>query len=148
MRRKNENEITYGYVCDNMPGIKYFENILTWNIDGSVGKAFFRRGRFTLSEKVIPLILKNRWKGKIDYLYVKYILEKKAVEKGFAFVNKAGKTRIRNIEIEIPAVEKNEVLIPYILEQKRLAKEYERAYKIKSNILNEIQKIYSTSVEI
>lgn len=32
-----ENEVSYGYVADNLPGIKYFNDCLTWNIDGSIG---------------------------------------------------------------------------------------------------------------
>jgi len=79
---KNPTFVNYGYVKDNLSNVKYFKDCLTWNIDGSVGKAFFRKGCFSLSEKVIPLILKNKWNGYIDPIYVKYVLEKKAVEKG------------------------------------------------------------------
>jgi len=145
---KNPDDISYGYVKDNLPYVKYFKDILTWNIDGSVGKAFFRKGKFTLSEKVIPLILYDKWTGLIDYKYVKYVLEKKAVEQGFAFSNKAGKSRIKDIEIEIPAFKKKGDLIPDIKKQKELAKEYEEIYDIKDNLVQYLQGLNEISVEI
>ena len=145
---KNPDDISYGYIEDNRSDVKYFENILTWNIDGSVAKAFFREGRFTLSEKVIPLILKNEWIGLIDYMYVKYVLEKKAVERGFAFTNKAGKTRIKDIEIEIIAFKKNGHLIPDINKQKELAEEYKEIYEIKDQLVQYLQGLNEISVEI
>ena len=145
---KNPDYVSYGYIEDNLPGVKYFENILTWNIDGSIGKAFFREGRFTLSEKVIPLILKNQWVGLIDYMFIKYMIEKKAVERGFAFSNKAGKRRIKDIEIEIPAFRKNGKLIPDINKQKRLAKKHKEIYEIKDKLVQYLQGLNEISVEI
>ncbi len=144
----NPDDISYGYVKDELSDVKYFEDILTWNIDGSVGKAFFRKGRFTLSEKVIPLILYDKWVGLIDYTYVKYVLEKKAVEQGFAFSNKAGKSRIKDIEIEIPALKKNVDLNPDIKKQKELAGEYEEIYEIKDKLIQYLQGLNEISVEI
>jgi len=145
---KNPDEISYGYVEDDLPNVKYFTNILTWNIDGSVGKAFFRKGKFTLSEKVIPLILKHEWDGIIDCTYVKYVLEKKAVERGFAFSNKAGKSRISDIEIEIPAILKNGNLSPDIHQQRKLAKQYRDIYDIKDRVVQYLQGLSEIAVEI
>lgn len=145
---KNPESIEYGYVQDNLPNVKYFENILTWNIDGSVGKALFREGRFTLSEKVIPMILKDEWVEIIDYLFVKYMLEKMSVEHGFGFSNKAGKTRIKNIEIQIPAIRKDGELIPDIEGQKKLADEYRKLHEIKESIVQHLQELIEIYVEI
>lgn len=145
---ENTGDISYGYVAEQLPNIKYFKDILTWNIDGSVGKAFYRSGMFTLSEKVIPLILQKRWEGLIDVNYVKYVLEKKSVEKGFMFSNKAGKTRIKDIEIEIPAKEELGVIIPDIKHQKELAIKYNELYEIKTQLHNELFNLYHTQVEI
>ena len=41
---KNEKTVDYGYIKDNLEGIKYFRDCLTWNIDGSIGKVFLRQG--------------------------------------------------------------------------------------------------------
>lgn len=145
---KNTDDVSYGYVAEQLPHVKYFKDILTWNIDGSVGKAFYRSGMFTLSEKVIPLILQEKWEGLIDVNYVKYVLEKKSIERGFMFSNKAGKTRIKDIEIEIPTKEKLGVIIPDIKCQKELAIKYSGLYEIKTQLYNEFFNLYHTQVEI
>jgi len=93
-------------------------------------------------------MLKKEWGGLIDYMYIKYVLEKKAVERGFAFSNKAGKSRIRDIEIEIPAIRKNGSLIPDIRKQKELAIEYEEIYAIKDKIVQYLYGLNEISVEI
>jgi hypothetical protein len=139
----DEESVGYGYVADNLPGIKYFENTLTWNIDGSVGQATFRMGRFSLSEKVIPLILKPEWQNKIDLEYIKYILEEKAAERGFGYSNKAGKSRIGDIEIEIPVSSSAE---PNIEKQRQIAEEYRSAYLLKEQVVVEFTKLANLQV--
>ena len=99
---KIENFVNYGYVKDNLDGIKYFENCLTWNIDGSVGKVFYRKNRFSLSEKVIPLIIKNKYVDLIDLNYVKYNMEQQSIKYGFNFSHKAGKSKIKDMIISFP----------------------------------------------
>lgn len=145
---KDEDFPGYGYVKDDLPDIKYFADTLTWNIDGSVGKAFFRVDRFSLSEKVIPLILQPRWEGKIDYLFVKYVLEGKAIESGFGFSRKAGKIRIKDIKIEFPAVEKNNETIPDIAEQKRLANRYHEIYSLKFNFSSQLEELIGLNIQV
>ena len=76
---------SYGYVEDNAvifekesgrkTAIKYFEDCLTYNIDGLAGYVFYHEGRFTLSEKVRPLIVKDKYKDYVEPLYLKQILE-------------------------------------------------------------------------
>ena len=144
---KNPNYVSYGYIEDNLKGIKYFNNIYTWNMDGSVGKAFFRKGRFSLSEKVIPLILKSENENIIDSNYVKYKLEKKAVELGFTYLNKARKSRIKDIEIEFPSIH-NKGRIPDIKLQKKLAKKIEDTYKIKENLIQNLESLSEISIEM
>jgi len=140
---KEPDEVSYGHVKDNLPAIKYFENILTWNIDGSVGKAFFRKRRFTLSEKVIPLILNKEWAGLLDYDYLKYMIEKKAIEAGFMFSNKAGKKRIMDIVIEIPV---NKMGQPDLQKQQEMAKEYARIDHLKQQLGESIQGVLSAEI--
>lgn len=98
---KDINEVGYGYVKDNLEGIKYFENCLTWNIDGSIA-VFYRKNRFSLSEKVIPLILKDSLKDKVDLDYLRIMIQQSADIKNFHFANKAGKSKLKNINIQVP----------------------------------------------
>lgn len=146
---KDEGSIGYGLVADNLPDVVYFEDILTWNIDGSVGKAFLRKGRFTLSEKVIPLVVRKEWEGLIYNGFVKYVLEEKAVEGGFDFAKKAGKSRIKDIEIEFPkTVDAKGISIPDYEEQVRLAQKYRDVYELKSQVVCELRNITILGVSI
>lgn len=86
--------------------MKYFENCLTWNINGSIG-LFYREGRFSLSEKVIPLILKEEYKNIIDNDFLKYIILIQIKKMSFKFSNKMGKGKIKEINLTIP-IDKNE----------------------------------------
>lgn len=99
-----EEFVNYGYVQDNLPNIKYFENCMTWNIDGSMGKVFIRQGRFSLSEKVIPLILFEEYKTQLDTYFLKFMIENKVKQQYFGFTNKAGKDKFGKLSISIPTL--------------------------------------------
>ena len=116
---KCASTVGYGYVKDNLEGVNYFNDCLTWNIDGSIGKAHYRNGKFSLSEKVIPLILKEKYEKKLDYMFLKYSLEDRAIDYGFGYSNKAGKGKIADIEIDIPCDEEEN---PNIESQNNFAK--------------------------
>lgn len=139
----DEDLVGYGYVADNLAGVKYFNDVLTWNIDGSVGRAVYRQGRFSLSEKVIPLILRDEWKGKIDLTYLRYEIEERAAERGFGYSNKAGKSRIADIEIPIPIDDKDSV---DIARQVLIADQYAKAYELKSSVISQLREV--TSMEL
>jgi restriction endonuclease S subunit len=142
---KDEHSVTYGYVQDNLKGIKYFENCLTWNIDGSVGKAFFRKGRFSLSEKVIPLVLRPKYENQVNLEYVKIMLEQKALEQGFHYSHKAGKGKIKKLAIPFPT---NEDGIIDISRQTDLASKYRKAYAIKCKALETLYESISDKLII
>ena len=82
---KFPENVDYGYVKDNLKGVKYFENSLTWNIDGSIGKVYYRQGKFSLSEKVIPLIIQEELKKNLDLIYLKYAIEMEFSKHYFGF---------------------------------------------------------------
>lgn len=141
---KFSDAVDYGYVQDNLPGIKYFENCLTWNIDGSIGKVYLRKGRFSLSEKVIPLIVRDVYKGSLDLLFLKYAIEAEFSKHYFGFDNKAGKGKIQDIEIAIPVDEKGLFDIDL---QIQLAKKFEKFELIKQRIADELDKISGTEID-
>ncbi len=134
----------YGYVKDNLKEIKYFENCLTWNIDGSIGRAHYRKGRFSLSEKVIPLIIKDELQDKLSIEFLKYCIECEFGKHSFGFGNKAGKGKIQNIEILIP-MDKNEFDLGV---QKQIAEKYRKIECIKNTIVGELEKIQESVIEI
>ena len=141
---KFPDNVDYGYVMDNLQNIKYFENCLTWNIDGSVGTAHYRIGRFSLSEKVIPLVVQNHLVNKLDVLYLKYIIQTKFSEYDFGFANKAGKGKIQDIDIAIPIDFSGDFDLAI---QQKIAGKYQKIEEIKKMISIELEKIQNIGVD-
>ena len=142
---KIENFVNYGYVKDNLNGIKYFENCLTWNIDGSVGKAFHRKDRFSLSEKVIPLIINDEYYDQIDLDYVKYNMEQESIKYGFNFSNKAGKSKIKDMIISFP-VKRDDLSKIDLEQQKKISSQYKQLEIYKNKILNLAKNIIDAQI--
>jgi type I restriction enzyme M protein len=138
---KDEN-IIYGKIKDDLP-IRYFENCLTWNTNGSIGKVFFRKGKFSLSADVIPLIVRKEYKDSVDLFYLKYAMEKELMKQGFDFSNKAGKDKIKDIEIKIPINSQGRF---DLVKQKEIAQKYKQIEEIKEKIKTELEKIKNTKL--
>lgn len=99
---KNGNDVL-GYIDENIEKVKYFNDCLTYNRNGSVGYVFFRKGKFTVNEDARVLILKNNFKDKIHYGYAKYILEL-ILLKSFDYTNKAGINKVLELSIPVPTL--------------------------------------------
>lgn len=142
---KTPDFIGYGKIKDKIEGVKYFKDCLTWNIDGFVGKAFYRGGIFTLSEKVIPLILFEKYVGKVDYMYIRCVLQKEASKRDLGFTNKAGKARIADIPVKIPVDKDGN----FILEkQQELALNYKRIEDVKEQMSEELKSFNESVIEL
>lgn len=150
---KNENDVGYGYVKDNLPDVKYFENCLTYNIDASAGYVFYRKNKFSLSEKVRPLIIKPEFKKYLDPLYLKYVIQPifRANIRGRRGPNgqneytKINKTIIQDLQIPIPIKENGEFDLKA---QKEISEKYKKLEAIKEQVINEIDKVLNITVEI
>jgi restriction endonuclease S subunit len=145
---KDPNEISYGHVADNLPKIKYYENILTWNKDGSAGKVFYREGRFAPSEKVVPLVLRKEWEGLVDCSYIKFMLEQEALALELAFSIKASKAKLKNMVINFPSKIFNSQKIPDISAQQQIAYEIENACTLKRDLVECLNELLNISIEI
>ena len=149
----DENEVSYGYVKDNLiikpknnskpKKIKYFENCLTWNIDGSVA-IFYRKGRFSLSEKVIPLIPYDNIIDKIDLYYLKYVIINSKEYSDFGFSNKAGKNKLKKIKVKFPVDENGNFNID---EQINISQKYRKVEEYKYKLLNKKNEIERINVK-
>lgn len=146
----DEEEVGYGYVKDNLiivdktgkkTPVRYFENCLTWNIDGSIA-IFLRKGRFSLSEKVIPLIVFPEIQEQIDLEYLRFCISQAKEINEFGFSNKAGKSRLKEIVISIPV---NEDGTYNVIEQKKIAQQYNEIEK-KKKVLLEQKNILSNTL--
>ncbi len=142
---KFSDAVDYGYVEEDLEEIKYFQDCLTWNIDGSIGKAHFRKAKFSLSEKVIPLIIKDHYQNELDIQFLKHTIENEFSKHAFDFGNKAGKGKIENIEILIPINKNKKIDIEL---QKEIAKRYEFIENAKLILKNELKKILDTHIKI
>ncbi len=145
---KNPNEMSYGHVADNLPKVKYYEDILTWNKDGSSGKVFFREGRFAPSEKVVPLVLRKEWDGLVDNNYIKFMLEQEALSLELAFSIKASKAKLKNIVIKFPCNTSNGQTIPNINKQQQIAFIIEKAYALKQDLTQSLNELSDISIDI
>ncbi len=147
----NEHEVGYGYIKDNVvivdktgkeTPVRYFENCLTWNIDGSTA-IFLREGRFSLSEKVIPLLVFEQLHYLIDLEYLRFCISQAKEITQFGFSNKAGKSRLKEIEIPIPL---NAEGIYDIEAQKSIAERYKKIEAQKSTLLSYQNKLKSVLI--
>lgn len=138
------NEVSYGYVKNNIDNIKYFDNCLTWNIDGSIA-VFYREGRFSLSEKVIPLIVFKELSSLIDLNYLKFAIMRSSDFSSFDYSRKAGKGKLRNFKVFIPTDEKGNY---DLAEQQRLAGIYDDIERKKEKLLNRINEINNLIIHI
>ena len=145
---KNPDEMSYGQVADNLPKVKYYENILTWNKDGSSGKVFFREERFAPSEKVVPLVLRKEWDGFVDNNYIKFMLEQEALALELAFSVKASKAKLKKIVIKFPYNTSTGQMMPDISIQQEIASKIKDAYTLKQDLINYLNELSDVSIEI
>ena len=141
---KSENEVGYGYIQDNVQRVKYFSDCLTWNIDGSFG-LFLRKGRFSLSEKVIPLVIKDEYSEKLLLDFLRVAITVEVMKNPFSFTNKGGKTRFGNITIQVPIDNNGEFNIEA---QKTIAAQYEFIEQVKAEIAKEREQVRSIAIGI
>ena len=149
---KNPEEVGYGFVQDNLPNVKYFENCLTYNIDASAGYVFYRTGKFSLSEKVRPLIIKTEYQGKLYEPYLEYVIQPifRANIRGRRGPNgeneftKINKTIIQDLQVPIPIKENGEFDIAV---QKQIAEKNRKLQSIKNHICQEIDKVLNINIE-
>lgn len=98
--RKVETPI--GYIKDGLKNVKYFQNCLGWNREGSVGYVFWHKNKFTTNDHHRPMILKEKYVSTIYLGYMQIVIEKKLLSLGFEWSKTAGKEAVKNIEVSIP----------------------------------------------
>ena len=149
---KEFDDAGYGYVKDNLVienknaskklSVKYFENCLTWNIDGSLG-LHYRKGRFCLSEKVIPLILHENMRDKIDLDFLRHSILNSPELYDFGFNNKSSKSKLKVIKINIPLTKSGDI---DIYKQKLISEKYNEIDQIKEKIIHSINQLINTRI--
>lgn len=143
---------TYGYVVDNAiikekrknklleTKVKYFNDCLTYNIDGFAGYVFYRKGKFSLSEKVRPLIIKEDYRDFLNPEFLKFVIEPifRNNRKGRLGENEKNEytklyiNMIEDIEIKIP-INKDGVFD--LEKQNQIVSKYKAIEEMKKSIL-------------
>lgn len=139
------NVPSYGYIKDNIEGIKYFDDCLTYNKDGASGMTFYRKGHFTISEKVVPLVIFEKYKGLLDYNYLKYAIEFEARKQQYTFSNKATKITFKKLKIKIP-LDDNHVFD--IDKQHQLAITYAEIEEKRKSLIEQLSILSSATIRI
>ena len=106
---KNKQEVI-GYIADKIKKIRYYKDCITYNRNGSVGYVFYRKGKFVANEDTRVLILKDYFKDNVLYDYLKYVLEI-ILRRNFNYSNKAGINKVMQLEVVIPSIETQNVII-------------------------------------
>ncbi len=140
---KYKDEVSYGYMEDNLEGIRYFENCLTYNKDGASGYVFYRQGRFTLSEKVLPLVLYDEYRDKISYDFLAKCIQAVSLKEEYSFSNKATKYKLKDICVYIPVDENGEFDID---EQISISRKYDEINRVKDDIADELRKLLNKEI--
>jgi hypothetical protein len=134
-----------GFIKDNLSGVKYFENCLAWNREGSVGFVFWHKHKFTTNDHHRPLILKKEFKKKLNLTYLKYIIQSFLMKQGFEWSKTAGKNKVSSFDIEIPIKENEEFDLEI---QQNIANRYKKIEQIKNKLKEDYGKIRDLKVEI
>ncbi len=139
----SQEEIPIGYIKDNLKNIKYFENCLAWNREGSVGYVFWHRHKFTTNDHHRPLMLKPELKNIINLDYMQNAIQDVLMQQGFRWSKTASKEKVEKLTVKIPINYKNEFDIDA---QNEIAEKHKKIEQLKQNITEELDKI--SSVEI
>ncbi|MDR1226118.1 MAG: N-6 DNA methylase, partial [Prevotellaceae bacterium] len=97
-----QDEVPIGYISDNLKNVKYFENCLGWNREGSVGYVFYHQHKFTTNDHHRPILIKDKYKNVIDHNYIKFTLQELLFQQGFKWSKTASKEKVQELKIEIP----------------------------------------------
>lgn len=145
----SDNIPSYGYVKDNAVivdrdgkrefPVRYFENCLTYNIDGLAGYIFYHEGRFSLSEKVRPLVIREEYASEVNPLYLKQVLEPifrshvkgRKGENGKNEYTKLNTSMIKNLEVVLPLTSSGKIDLE---KQNQIVQNSQTILEMKKNI--------------
>jgi len=140
---KDENLI-FGWVSLDSKWKKY-ENLLTWNKDGSANYVFYRKNTFVPYEKVKLLKLKEQFSNFLLYDYLKIVVQESMIKAGFDFKFKCSMDRVLKLFIPIPFNEQGNIDIEM---QKELIEKYEYIAELKEKIEKYKKQIDELNVKI
>ncbi len=137
---KNNGEIA------RIDSYEYNKEGLTWTIDGYAGRVFYRNGKFSLTCHGGLLTIKNEFKNKLDYDFLKYLLDNELPNHSVGEGNKRlKKTHIEKISIKIPADKNKDFDLD---KQKEIADKYKKIEQIKEQLKKDYERMINSEVQI
>lgn len=136
---------TLGYIKDKLNNVKYYENCLSWNRNGSVGYVFIRNHLFATNEDHRAMIIKEDFKNSLDKKYLKYEIEKKLFLNGFSFLDKCGVSKIKKVVIKIPVAKKGNFDLE---KQKDIAQKYEEIENLKKELTEKLDLLINYKISL
>jgi type I restriction-modification system DNA methylase subunit len=139
-----QEEEPIGCIKDNIVGVKYFENCLAWNREGSVGYVFWHKHKFTTNDHHRPLIVKDIFKDKIDLDFMRFTVQDVLLSQGFRWSKTASKEKVDKLTINLPVNSAGDI---DLATQKIIADKYRKIEEIKLAISNELIKLSDSKIE-
>ncbi len=136
---------TLGSIQESIHGVKYYEDCLSWNRNGSVGYVFFRDHKFATNEDHRAMIVKPQYKAFLNRLYLKFEVERQLLLNGFSYLDKCGVGKIKEVDIFIP-IDPSGIFDE--AEQARLANQYIRVEQIKDELATVFNKIDEVNISM
>jgi len=90
-----------GYIAAKLPNVKYFNNCLAWNRNGTAGHVFLHNHVFTTTDDHRPMSLKEEYEDTVSLEYARLAIEN-VLLKIFSWNDKAGKEKVAKLSIPIP----------------------------------------------
>ncbi|MCK5029616.1 MAG: N-6 DNA methylase [Bacteroidales bacterium] len=138
------DETPIGYVTDNLNGVKYFENCLGWNREGSVGYVFLHKHKFTTNDHHRPLIVKPEYIDIVDLEYMRVTIQEVLLNQGFRWSKTASKEKVKELFVKIPITKKGKI---DLIAQNRISERYSKISEIKNSINKEFNKLTNTNID-
>lgn len=152
--RKNQGEIPVygsrkdgkpiGYIAE-IPKIRFFENCLGWNRNGSVGYVFFHSHKFTTTDDHRPLCLKQKYLNILDMNFLRQAVQDKIFANGFAWGNKAGVDKLKALYLDIPI--KNDGSFD-LNTQKQIAIQTEKILNLQTYLSNILDIVENSTIKL
>lgn len=140
-----DEKSTLGSIQDGLKGVKYYEDCLSWNRNGSVGYVFLRDHKFATNEDHRALTIKKAYEASLDKLYLKFEIERQLLLNGFSYLDKCGVAKIKAVPILVPVNSQGNY---DIAAQRRLAAVYTQIEEINNDIRRSFDEINSVTVDI
>lgn len=124
-----KTETALSHIQDEIPGVRYFENCLAWNREGSIGYVFHHRHRFTTNDHHRPMILKEEYKEFIDLDYCQIVIENAILTMGLTWGKTASKEKVSKVIIKIPVDESGNPDIQYQIKYAKKLNTIQKVFK-------------------